>query len=231
MDTQRLSIRPATEQDLQTIISLIEGAAEWLRGKDTDQWARAWPDEPRRERRIREQLKGGHGHTFLVHSGERAVATVSIVDRGNPKLWKWRERRRRAVYLHRLVVDRDFAGTGLGSELITWAAEWGRREYRAGLIRIDVWRDNLPLHKYYQREGFTGPGGKTAEPDLRVEKEVWPSGALMERVISEPEPAEWPNTGRFVFEGEAPLDARTASSPRGAFTFAAAVLLTALTRR
>src|SRR5690348_5382346 len=95
--TQRLSIRPATERDLQTIISLIDGAAEWLRGKDTDQWARPWPDEAGRERRISEQLKDGNGHTFLVFNGERAVATVSIVDVGNPELWTDEERKTPAV--------------------------------------------------------------------------------------------------------------------------------------
>ncbi|MCW2911413.1 MAG: hypothetical protein JWL68_6202, partial [Actinomycetia bacterium] len=38
--TDNLRIRRGTMRDADVIIGLIDEAAEWLRGKDTDQWAR-----------------------------------------------------------------------------------------------------------------------------------------------------------------------------------------------
>jgi hypothetical protein len=43
-----------------------------------------------------------------------------------------------AVYAHRLIVTRDFAGWGLGAELIDWTGFRGRLHCGAKWIRIDV---------------------------------------------------------------------------------------------
>lgn len=179
--TQEFSIRPATtERDVDTIIELIDGAAAWLRLKDTDQWARPWPTPEARRQRILDGL--ANGHTWIIWDGDHAAASVSITDRGNPQLWTPDELRTRAVYLHRLVVSRKYAGMGLGRAVLDWAAHFGRRQYGARIVRIDVWEDNGALHNYYRNLGFSPPNGGD-EPEVRLAKEVYPSGAVFQRKI------------------------------------------------
>ena len=74
------------------------------------------------------------------------------------------------MYLHRLIVRRKYSG--LGTDVIEWACK------RAGelgndWVRIDVWTDNIGLHRYYQERGFRHV--KTLDPS------DYPSGALFQR--------------------------------------------------
>ena len=69
MEEFPLALRRAGEHDHHTVIGLIEAAADWLRTKNTDQWAQPWPSEEDRNHRIRqdliagETLDGGRRHT------------------------------------------------------------------------------------------------------------------------------------------------------------------------
>ncbi|WP_160146965.1 GNAT family N-acetyltransferase [Thermomonospora echinospora] len=199
---------------MDTVIGLIDEASQWLRLKDTDQWARPWPDEESRRQRILDGLRTGT--TWIVRDGTVPVATVSMTDEGNPLLWRPDELAERAVYLHRLVISRKYAGHGLGAALLEWAAQEGRREYDATLLRIDVWRDNLDLHAYYRRLGFRPPNG-SAEPEIRVDKERWPSGAVFQRRIPDARTYRKNQKIRFTLvenASQAPDAERPMESPR-----------------
>lgn len=52
-----------------------------------------------------------------------------------------------------MMVPLDYAGTGLGAELLDWAAG---RAYDAGVLwlRLDAWTTNTSLHTYYEHLGF-----------------------------------------------------------------------------
>jgi len=166
--------------DLDAVSGLVREAAEWLRtSKDTDQWARPWPDRIRqRERMLNDLLKG---KTWLVWDGETVAATITVdtdepVDLNEQPVWPERERYRSALYVRRIVVAREYAGRGLGAALLDWAALVAKRDHQAALIRIDVWTTNLELHAYYEAQRFIRlPGRDPASlPD-------YPSQALFER--------------------------------------------------
>lgn len=171
--------------DLDAVSGLVREAAEWLRtSKNTDQWARPWPDRIRqRERMLHDLLKG---KTWLVWDGGIAAATITIdtdepVDLNEQPVWPEHERHRSALYVRRIVVARDYAGCGLGAALLDWAADVAKRDHGAGLIRIDVWTTNLELHAYYQGQRFIRlPGRDSAS--LRT----YPSRALFERAANLP---------------------------------------------
>ena len=150
--------------DLDAVSGLVREAAEWLRtSKDTDQWARPWPDRIRhRERMVNDLLKG---KTWLVWDGETAVATITVdtdepVDLNDKPVWPERERHRSALYVRRVVVARTYSGCGLGAALLDWAADVAKRDHGAELIRIDVWTTNLELHAYYEGQRFIRQSGK-----------------------------------------------------------------------
>jgi GNAT superfamily N-acetyltransferase len=55
--------------------------------------------------------------------------------------------------MHRMIVPRAIAGTGMGNRLLLWA---NKQAAAAGKywLRLDAWKDNPELHEYYKRQGF-----------------------------------------------------------------------------
>lgn len=172
----RIARAEAIDENLKAILGLIEQAREWLPYMGTDQWCEPWPDEERRDARVRRGLEVGA--TWIVWDGDTAAATVTAASRCNTAVWPSAEcdLSERAVYAHRLIVSREYAGRGLGTELINWAGLRGRRAYAAKWIRIDVWSSNLALHEYYRKRGFERCGS-CPDPD-------YPEGALFQKRVS-----------------------------------------------
>jgi GNAT superfamily N-acetyltransferase len=170
----RIARAKDTDRDLQAVLGLIDEARTWLGTMGTDQWASPWPDLKSRDERVRRGL--AVGKTWIVWDDEIAVATVTIATGPNTKVWSGHDLSDRAVYAHRLITARKYAGYGLGAELIDWAGLSGRRDYGAKWIRIDVWTSNGGLHNYYLQNGFERCG-TCADRD-------YPSGALFQKPVS-----------------------------------------------
>jgi GNAT superfamily N-acetyltransferase len=151
-------LKRASPQHLGVILELIEDTADWLRGKNTDQWATPWPDQPTRDNRVLQDLVAGR--TWIVWDGTIAAGTITI-DADDPVgpagnyVWPGYRRLERALYVRRVIIRRQtHAGRGLGSALLDWASREAERKIGTPLIRIDVWTDNRNLHDYYRRQGF-----------------------------------------------------------------------------
>jgi GNAT superfamily N-acetyltransferase len=154
-----LRLTPANRGHLHLIIGLIEEAAHWLRGKGTDQWERPWPSREERDARILDDILAGEAKpdepkTWLVWNDGIPAATITTDKYANTLLWNEEERKEGAAYVRRLIVSRGYAGIGLGSYLLNWAGNGAVRHYGAQWIRVDVWTENEPLHRYYKRQGF-----------------------------------------------------------------------------
>jgi GNAT superfamily N-acetyltransferase len=175
------ALRRASPSSLGVILDLVEEAAEWLRGKNTDQWARPWPDARGRDERMLQDLKDGK--TWIVWDDNVPAGTITMgtddpVDVAGRYVWPARKRQESALYLHRAVVRRSHAGLGLGAALFDWASEVAMRQVGKPLLRIDVWTDNWELHAYYRRLGF-------ALSEFRDPRALpgYPSRALFERRV------------------------------------------------
>jgi ribosomal protein S18 acetylase RimI-like enzyme len=146
-------IRRAEADDIPAIIGQIDSAAAWLqKEKNTNQWAKPWPNEETRNGRI---IRGiDRGATWMVEYGGALAGTITYRHRANPKLWTQAELSERAVYVSRLIIDRAFAGLGLGAALIDWAGMRGVEQWQADWIRVDVWTTNVGLHSYYKGQDF-----------------------------------------------------------------------------
>jgi GNAT superfamily N-acetyltransferase len=176
--TLRIVRAEPTPENLLAILGLVDEAADWLRDKGTNQWAKPWPDERGRNERV---LKGLQVRkTWIVWDGDRPAATVTTATRAHPAVWRKPycqcDLSDSAVYAHRLITARGYSGLGLGSQLIDWAGLRARREYGAKWIRIDVWATNAALHDYYQSQGFE-PCGRCPDPR-------YPSGALFQKPVA-----------------------------------------------
>ena len=77
MEAPLPSLRRATESDWDIIIQLIDGAAEWLQTKNTDQWRQPWPSAEDRKHRILRDLRAGR--TWI----DRMAATEAHLSQPN----------------------------------------------------------------------------------------------------------------------------------------------------
>ena len=88
----------------------------------------------------------------------------------------WRQDDVCADYIHGLVIDRDYAGRGLGRDLLEWAAQETARA-GANKLRLDCAETNLALRHYYRRCGFREVGRRDFGGD-------WFSVTLFERTLT-----------------------------------------------
>jgi GNAT superfamily N-acetyltransferase len=143
-------IEQASIDDLPVILAMRQEASDWLAKQGIDQWAAAWPDPEAQSERILTSIRAGE--TWMVRDNDdTTAATVALDSFSDPRLWTPEEQQQPAMYLHRLIVRRKYAG--LGADIIDWAC---RRAGELGndWVRIDVWTDNTGLHRYYEQQGF-----------------------------------------------------------------------------
>ncbi|MBY8876808.1 GNAT family N-acetyltransferase [Streptomyces sp. PLK6-54] len=142
-----LHIRPAQPDELTTVESLLIEVSEWLASRGIDQWQ--FP--PHRDR-ITAALH--RGEVFLAEVEGRPIATLQLDNHADPEFWTAVDEPGNALYVHRMAVARDFAGFGVGGALLRWASDRAALMGKAWL-RLDAWKDNLGLHRYYESQGFT----------------------------------------------------------------------------
>ncbi|MFF1546009.1 GNAT family N-acetyltransferase [Streptomyces sp. NPDC058291] len=159
------AIRPAREDDLETVIELWDHAASWLRDRGSDQW-----QYPPRAERIKENIAAGE--CWIIEDDGVPVATITVDDHADPDFWTPEEAAETALYVHRMAVRRDVSGLELGSSMLDWASQLAADQGKQWL-RLDAWRDNERLHDYYGSRGFTHI--RTVEASGRR------SGALFQR--------------------------------------------------
>jgi len=174
-------LRRASPSHLGVILQLIEEAVEWLRGKDTDQWAQPWPDRRTRDERIWRDLDSGRTWILWDDAVPAGTITVTTEDPRDPAgrcVWPWRKRRQQALYVGRVIVRRSHAGLGLGAALFDWASHAALQQIGTPRLRIDVWTTNRDLHTYYRSHGF-----RRSARRLPWKLPGYPSRALFERTV------------------------------------------------
>ncbi|MEU2825736.1 GNAT family N-acetyltransferase [Streptomyces bacillaris] len=127
--------------------SLLREASAWLASRSIDQWQ--YP--PHRDR-ITEALE--QGVCFLAFQGDKPIATIQVDDFADPEFWKPQDRPDAALYVHRMAVTRTNSGAGVGTSLLDWASERAAARGKQWL-RLDAWKDNQGLHRFYKDAGFT----------------------------------------------------------------------------
>jgi GNAT superfamily N-acetyltransferase len=176
-----LVLRRAVESDFAVIVDLSNEASQWLRTKNTDQWAHPWPDRTQRDQRIMTAIRAGR--TWTLWDGDQPAATItaSPADDG---IWPEESRGEPAVYVSRLVVRRLYAGNALGAQLLDWAGLRASSEYGARWIRVDAWTTNTELHNYLRRLGFDFSGFSQISD--------YPSAALFQKPTDQIRPPKTP---------------------------------------
>lgn len=141
----------AKAADLPRLLKFRTDAASWLHPQGTDQWSQPFPAS-----NIAASVEAGEVFLFKEDRALDAVATVTLDRTIDPELrdlWTPEEQAERALYVHKLVVDRQCAGRDLGGRILDWAGDLAARQGERWL-RLDAWTTNTRLHRYYLDHGF-----------------------------------------------------------------------------
>lgn len=141
----RLRIRQAEEDDVEAIAAILREAEEWLRRKGVPMWL---PEELEGERLRRDVGAGMH---FLAEVEGEIAGTIRF-QLEDEEYWPDLPSSD-CAFVHRLAVRREYAGTGVASALLDWAAARGR-ELGRGRLRLDCDYDRPRLRAFYERNGF-----------------------------------------------------------------------------
>ena len=149
--TAPLLCRPATTDDLPTILELVAQARALLRRRGVDQWQDGYPAV----QVFQADLAQGCCHVLTY---ERDLAAVFSLTRG-PEMGydaitdgKWRGDGPYAV-LHRSAVADRFRGAGVADRLLESARELARK-LGVGWLRADTHRKNKAMQNLLRRGGF-----------------------------------------------------------------------------
>ncbi|GEL78354.1 GNAT family N-acetyltransferase [Tenuibacillus multivorans] len=151
-DQDVFKIRQAMEKDLDSVLQLLRQAAIWLQSKGTDQWSYYISDLEGEKPEVLESIK--NNSTYILEKEEEVIASITLEE--HPIEWDrlvWEEKANEPgmVYLHRIVVNREYAGKDIGIQLIDWAKDFVQEKGKK-CIRFDCLASNQGLNDYYQRK-------------------------------------------------------------------------------
>jgi GNAT superfamily N-acetyltransferase len=144
--SDHITVRPARADELDTVAELWDEASRWLGERGIDQW-----QYPPHRATIAHGIAAGE--CWLVEEDGRVVGTITVDECADEEFWRPEDEPEDALYLHRMVTIREVAGREIGSALLDWAS---RRAKSLGKrwVRLDAWRDNPQLHRYYADRAF-----------------------------------------------------------------------------
>ncbi|TJY42265.1 GNAT family N-acetyltransferase [Cohnella pontilimi] len=142
-------------EDTDAVKRLLVRTAEWLKSKGSTQWSGLLHGEDYHDTAgaIR------RGDVYVFHVGGVLAGTVILLQQ--PSAWDrdlWGdEGHEPSIYLHRLAINRELGGTGLGTRIMRWA-ETGIRFPGKDRIRLDCIADNPVLNRFYSGLGYEFKG-------------------------------------------------------------------------
>lgn len=150
-------VEQAQLSDLDTVLAILEEAAQWITAKGINQWYPGCFRDSERREEICASLQRGEVYLAILADGQ-IVGTVTLQSVGTRDQQLWKERAgERAFYIHALAVRRLPAAKGVGRYLLHWCEEMALLT-DIYTIRLDCMAENHALCTYYEQSGFTRCG-------------------------------------------------------------------------
>ncbi|WP_244501214.1 GNAT family N-acetyltransferase [Streptomyces sp. TP-A0874] len=145
------TLRRATADDAQALMTLRIEAEHWLADAGIDQWR----SPGFRDRALDKWRKDiSEGRTWVVEDRAAAVVATVTLTPADRDFWHAADEPESAVYVAKLITARSVSGEGLGERILDWVGEVASQR---GLrwVRLDCWRSNIALQRYYLKNGFS----------------------------------------------------------------------------
>jgi len=139
-------------QDMKLAISVMRSVSKWLEdsGKNPSKW---WKLENLNPEFLLKYAKPQEFFVAMVNKKPAAAAILQLNQ--NSQDWQSidKDQPQKALYIHWLCVDREFAGKNLPRLMIDFA-EKKSRENNINLLRVDTNASEMKLRKIYEELGF-----------------------------------------------------------------------------
>lgn len=136
-------IIPATQDDLDLVLKLFEQAIQYQKENNYIGW----------QSMDRKFIEGDidRGLLYKVVSNDRTLG-VFCVCFSDQLIWRNKEKGD-AIYLHRIVLNREYPDSKMFATVLEWAIKRARNQ-NLRYVRMDTWAANTKLIGYYQKYGF-----------------------------------------------------------------------------
>lgn len=146
-----MEFRRTVEEDVNRVMEIIKQAQEYLKESNIDQWQNGYPNL----QIIKEDIKNGWSYVLLKDNDIVATAAISFDKEATYEQiydGKWLSNDDYAV-IHRIAVDRNLKGLGLGAEIMK-EAEKLMLARGVHSIKIDTHEHNISMQKLLKKNGF-----------------------------------------------------------------------------
>ncbi len=140
-----IEVKLATRADLIVVSGILKGVADWLRETGRSMWR----DDELNPDRISDDVEAGL--FYLAYSDAEPAGTIKF-QLQDLRFWPDYPGND-AAYVHRIAVKRQFAGQGISTKMLEWAADHAAALGRS-YLRLDCEADRLALRAIYERFGF-----------------------------------------------------------------------------
>ncbi len=151
----KLYLQKVEKQDAVEVISILRKSAEWMLSKGIVQRPLDWLDSIESELIL--SVKSGNFY-FPIYHGE-PVGVVEVLT-APEKIWKYDSSP--SIYLHKLAIKRENAGSGVGVSVIKLLTSWASKNKKR-YVRLDCVASNIKLRNYYESNDFKLKGIESNE--------------------------------------------------------------------
>lgn len=144
--------RKSKIEDLESMMTIIKQAQNFLKANKIDQWQNNYPNEQVLLKDIAE------GESYVLEGEGKVLATTVISFQGESTYdeiyeGSWLSNQQYAV-LHRVAVHEGYKGSGLGKKLIDHAEQMCK-DKKIKSIKMDTHQDNKSMQRLLEKTGFT----------------------------------------------------------------------------
>lgn len=144
-----MHVQKAVLADALEVLKLLQSVASWL---ETDGPGKLWPASDFQLSDIEQKLARSE---VVVLRSDGQLAACMYIEESDERFWP-EAAPGEALYLHKIAVDRHFAGLGFSQLLLDWAADYARvNGYK--FLRLDC-APREKLVRVYTRAGFERVG-------------------------------------------------------------------------
>jgi len=152
------SVKVAEPEDTHEVMSLLVNTAEWLLKRGSSQWSGLLRGED--SHNTPEAVN--RGEVYLFKQDSQIVGMVMLLKSQSPwdqEIWG-EENQESALFLHRLAINRKFAGKNMGRSIMKWVED-SAPAMGSTIIRLDCLASNSTLNEFYKGLGYTYVGNAT----------------------------------------------------------------------
>ncbi len=151
------SVERAEPEDTTDIMRLLVNTAEWLLRKGSTQWGALL----RGEDSYNTPEAVNRGEVYIFRNDRDIAGMVILMEEPNSwdrQLWGEKSEDGSAIYLHRLAVNRKYAGRDVGRQIMLWAENAVPEQLNKSVIRLDCMASIPALNEFYRKLNYEHVG-------------------------------------------------------------------------